>query len=300
VSARWRTRAELEEATADYQRDWWRTDIAARAIIDDHVRHPRVRGTVAAHAASGIVTTADVYKAPTPGSPRPSYLAQRATIQAAITAQCLAPQPAPGPPVVYFTIGCPGAGKTTVLRSIVDRTRSQVQPDPPLYSIVDADRVRQQLPEYADGLGAFVVQEESFDITYGPVLDAAIDLRADIVFDTIGRLASVRDTLDRLHAERYRIHVLLARSTVDLCAERTERRALTVDGRLVNPASLRGWIADADETLAALLREDFPLAGWAIIDTADMSRPTLIDGSALWQQLLSGRSPDPPVTSPNP
>lgn len=291
----WANREELEAAVVAYQANWWRENQDALTVIDNRTDHPGLRAQIRAIASLGqMVTTSDVYRPNHPGAPesRP-YLPQRVASHERVAASCV---PAASElvrtdrehPSAYFTIGAPGSGKTSVLRSVVDRQRTQAAggPAPDPYSIIDADRVRQLLPEYADGLGAAVVQQECFDVTYGPVLDQALERRADIVFDTMGRLISIKESLELLHDQGFDIHVLHASSSFDQCCQRTEQRALHVDGRLVDPRLIGDAIEFADETMAALLNERFPLAGWARIDTTDMDVPTLIEGTSPWSELL--------------
>ncbi len=299
---RWSTREELEDAVVAYQPHWWRTDADALEVINDRTRHPGLRDRVVATSDLGqIVTTAAVYRPASPGAPadRP-FLDERLAVHDQIIDDCVptfSASPATArPPAAYFTIGCPGSGKTSVLRRSVEAHRSReaqgaaaasagsARPAP--CSIIDADRVRQKLPEYAGGLGAFVVEEECFALTYGPVFEAALARRADVIYDTIGRLASIRDNIELLHSNGFEIHVLQARAGLDDCRDRTERRALEVDGRLVPPAMLERAANDAAEALAALRREGFPLASWAIVDTTDMSSPALIEGTEPWSSVL--------------
>lgn len=295
---RWATLEELEDAVVAYQSHWWRTDDEALKVINDRVRHPGLRDRVVAASDLGqIVPTAAVYRPVSPGAlPDRPFLDERLVIHQRIIEQCV-PTAAPGgarPPVAYFTIGCPGSGKTSLLRSIVERHRAReaaaaasavgtagvALPEP--CSIIDADRVRQLLPEYADGLGAFVVEEECYALTYGEVFNNALHRRADIIYDTIGRLSSIRDNLELLHSEGFEIHVLQAEADFDDCRRRTERRALKIDGRLVPAGMLERAADDASEALAGLVRERFPLASWARIDTSEMDSPVLIDGVEPW------------------
>lgn len=291
----WTSRDELEAAVVSYQANWWRDDDDALAVINDRRAHPRLRSQILTTSSLGqMVTTSDVYRPNNPGAiDEHSYLPQRRALHERIVADCVpsdsdAPATDAKHPAAYFTIGCPGAGKTSVLRSIADQHRSRqaggAEPDP--YSVIDADRVRQLLPEYADGRGAFVVEEECYALTYGEVFDRAVARRADIIYDTIGRLPSVKENLELLLSAGYEIHVLHATSDLDLCQARTERRALQVDGRLVNPAMLERAARDAAETIGALLVEGFRLASWARIDTTDMAVPTLIEGTSPWSELL--------------
>ena len=292
LMSKWESREALAAAVADYQTNWWRSDPNALAIIEDGATHPGLRGQIlATHALNEIVTTAAVYRPTHPGASddRP-YAPARELLHERIAADCVASAGSGSErPAAFFTIGCPGAGKTSILRDIVDQYRRSAaidgQPGP--ISIIDADYVRQSLPEYADGLGAFVVAQECYDITYGKVFDRAVESRADVVYDTIGRLSSIRENVDLLRANAYEIHVLLALSPLDLCLERTEQRALNIDGRLVHPGILQGAANDAEQAIGALVSEGTAIAGWAKIDTTDMSIPVLIEGSSQWTEILS-------------
>lgn len=288
----WQSLEVLQAAVVDYQSTWWLHDEDALAVITDAATHPGLRGQILATSALGqIVTTAAVYRPTHPGAPddRP-YLAARVLIHERIVADCVPSRADIGSehPAAYFTIGCPGAGKTSVLRDIVDQHRRSVAPGQRAtpFSVIDADRVRQSLPEYADGLGAVVVEEECYHLTYGDVFERAVSSRADIIYDTIGRLSSIRENIDLLREEGYEIHVLHARSPLELCQERTEHRALSIDGRLVNPGMLQRAADDAEQAIGALVGEGITLAGWARIDTTDLASPTLIEGTFPWSELF--------------
>ncbi|PKH37233.1 hypothetical protein CXG46_17285 [Nocardioides alpinus] len=315
-SQRWRSLAELERATVLYRPTWWRTDIDAMALLTSGTAPGRL-GLVSARAASGIVTTTDVYG---DGRGAGGYLALRRPVHAAILADCVPgvstdpftrvpdrTSPESRRPMAFFTIGAPGAGKTSILRSMVEAFRVDVfrnagdaSPFPETgdlgadagdratslpvlapYSVIDADRVRQALPEYAYGLGSLVVQQECFDVTYDLVLPAAIDRGEDIVYDTIGRPASMDAAVDRLADAGYDVHLIHAACPEDVCRSRTEHRALR-DGRLVDPAMLAEAIQDARESLASLTRTG-QLAGWLDVETSDGDSPRRAGGSPPWE-----------------
>lgn len=318
---RWSSVDELDAAAAEYRSNWWRTNDDALRVVNDRATYPRLRAELSGASGVGqIVTTAQIYRPDHGGDPddRP-YLPQRVRVHQRIVDACVPPatgtgtgttnsdasstgtasttgaDPAAGAapqeddvPTAFFTIGCMGAGKSSVLRSIVDRYRASRAGDtgPPPASIIDADRVRQMLPEYADGLGSEVVVPECYDVTYRDVFDRTLARRADIIYDTIGRLSSIRDNMVMLHESGFDIHVLHATCALDVCEQRTVQRALERDGRLVPAAMLPRAAADAEEALAALRSEGFPLAGWAVVDTTDMSVPTLLAGTNPWTELL--------------
>lgn len=322
----WPSVDELAAAAAEYRSNWWRTNDDALQVVNDRATYPRLRAELSGASGVGqIVTTAQIYRPDHGGDPddRP-YLPQRVRVHQRIVDACVPPATTAAThsgtagitataaasnetasttevdavpdaarhqddvPTAFFTIGCMGAGKSSVLRSIVDRHRTSRAWDtgPPPASIIDADRVREMLPEYADGLGSEVVVPECYDVTYRDVFDRALARRADIIYDTIGRLSSIRDNIVLLHESGFDIHVLHATCALDVCEQRTVQRALEGDGRLVPAGMLPRAAADSEEALAALRSEGFPLAGWAVVDTTDMSAPTLLEGTKPWTDLL--------------
>ena len=135
-------------------------------------------------------------------------------------------------------------------------------------AIVEPDQVRPALPEYASGLGSVVVGVECYDVTYDQVFPAALATRADLVYDTLGGIDSIRPNIERLIDAGYQVHVLRAVAPLDMRRARTLDRALARDGRLVPEWLLENTAAAAAETVRVLRRDNVPLAGWAEIDTA--------------------------------
>lgn len=277
MSARtWSSVAELEHHTAAYQRSWWHADPAVRDAADADLDLARL-------LASGpaLLRTDDVYG--------PKGWAVRARLHDRLVAGQLGSGPPPPRPEAFFTIGCMGSGKTTVLRPLVDAYRAVVLGRAMgTLGRVAADEVRMALPEYADGLGSEVVAAEAFFLTYSKVFPAARASGLDVVFDTIGRKVppagevSFRSSLDDLRAAGYTVHVLLVETPFDQCVSRARRRALTEDGRLVPLAAQQDVYDQPAQCLASLLADNV-VDEWARIDgSGSAAAPPMIDASDGW------------------
>lgn len=278
----WSSVAELEHDTAVYQRSWWRGDPAVRDAAD---ADPELARLLASGPA--LLRTDDVYG--------PAGWSARARLHDRLVAGQLGSGPPPPRPEAYFTIGCMGSGKTTVLRPLVDAYRAVVLGRAPsTLARVAADEVRMALPEYQDGLGSEVVATEAFYVTYSKVFPAARDSGLDVVFDTIGRTmppareVSFRPSLDELRAAGYSVHVMLVETPFDQCVDRARRRALTEDGRLVPLAAQQDVYDQPAQCLASLLA-DGVVDEWARIEgSGSAAAPPMIAASDGW----ASRYPD--------
>lgn len=305
---RWENPSELVAAAKVYGRTWWRNNDAALEVICDQSAHPGLAEELITRSLTERVSTTDIYVTGYDEAEAPVYLAPRRQLHAGIIDTCVPHVALSGtnldgaaradpdlgesslPPTAYFTIGGPGAGKSTYLRSLVQRHRVQTvvaqQPAGVLgpCSLIDADTVREALPEYAGGLGSLVVSDESYDITYGPLFAAALDLGCDLVYDTIGRAGSFDSYLGRLVAAGYRVHAVHAAAPTETCQARADRRAVEENGRVVNGDFIRRAVAECAETLD-LLVADGRLDGWAKYDTTDLDNPRFLDGTDDWRVL---------------
>lgn len=278
----WPARTDLERETAAYQSQWWRADPAVTDAADGD---SALAATLALDPP--LVRTSDVYE--------PSGWARRKGLHDRLVARQLGRGPSPTDPAVFFTIGCMGAGKTTVLRPLVDTYRAAVLGRrPETLARVAADEIRVGLPEYADGLGSEVVAAEAMAVTYDRVYPAARDARLDIVYATIGRLlpsgeASFEANLLELRADGFRDHVLLVVTPFDVCVERAERRALAEDGRLVAIAAQEDVYDQPGQCLKRLLSTPGAVDEWFIVDgSGPPAAPPMLQGSDGW----SGRYPE--------
>lgn len=271
---KYRSRAELEAAVAAHLPAWWRNDPGVAAELVDR---PNL---LAQLEARPFVSTVHVY------IDGDAWRPARAAVHRSIMTAMLATGQPPVAPVAYFTIGPMGAGKTTMLRPIVraDRVRRGLTDES--LSRVAADEIREQLPEYADGLGSLVVQNEAFIIAYDMVVPAARDAGHDLVYDTIGRVVGSSAAFDlqlrELKTAGFAVHVLLAECPLHVCRMRAERRALS-DGRLVDPAVQDATHDQPARVLKLLRGEAGLLDGWAVFDTSRTGAPVhMVDGSDGW------------------
>lgn len=269
--------ARLRSDTVSYQRVWWRSDPQAQQRCDDH---PALE---VALGERRLVYTTDLYYDAQTGL----WTESRQGLQAGLVREQLAVVGANRPdPIAYFTIGSMGAGKTRVLRELVHAHRSLGGNDPASLSRVAADEVRMKLPEYANGLGSEVVSLEAFAITYDLVYPRARDLRADLVYDTIGLMrpdgtVSFERFLIELREAGYVPHVLLADCPLELCLARCEQRALG-DGRFVDPAVQRAQHEQPGNALRRLTDLGH-VEHWAVVDTSgSLASPPMIQAAGDW------------------
>jgi hypothetical protein len=95
---------------------------------------------------------------------------------------------------------------------------------------------------------------------------------------------SIKPTLQHLHNEGFEVHIIEGVAPAALCHERTMSRALVI-GRLVSRDLVEEMATKVPVLLGELRSEGFPLASWSRIDTSDMARPALIEGSGRWDEV---------------
>lgn len=260
AAPRWSSLDQLTADTAAFEFSWWRNDpdVAAVCASDADLRD-RLDGL----AATGIVVqTTDVYRNSV-GECR----TERAALHAQLAEWSRLGTPAPHTlPIAHVTIGCPGAGKTTLLGPLAHTHRGMIGGSTTDVVVVDADGVRRALPEYADGLGSQVVQEECCHISYDLVYEQARQAGIDLVFDTMGRRGTTEVVIEQLLAAGYSVHILLAEAPLAMCQERAKLRALH-DGRLVPPSLQELMHREGRLTYQAMTDGHLALAGWAVVDT---------------------------------
>lgn len=273
---RYRSRAELEAAVASHLPHWWRNDPRVAAELADR---PELLAQL--EGRGSLVSTVHVY------AEGDIWRPARTAVHGQIVASMLGTGAPGSAPVAYFTIGPMGAGKTTRLRPIVQADRARRDLVDESLSRVSADEIRERLPEYADGLGSLVVQDEAFRVAYDTLFPAACEARLDLVYDTIGRVAGSVASFDRqlreLKTAGFAIHVVLAQCALDICRNRAERRALS-NGRLVDSAVQDATHDQPAQVLKLLQTEAGLLDGWAVFDTSGAGDPPpMIDGSEGWR-----------------
>lgn len=277
-----KSQATRRELTTIYQGRWWNEDV-------DAFEHVSASASVRDRLERlALVTTNDVYFDPATGlwsEPRRRLQLELAKTQIATRSSALRG------PIVYFTIGPMGSGKTRVLRELVHAHRALAGLDPSTLSRIDADAVRVGLPEYRSGLGSMVVQSEAFDITYKDVYPMARDAGDDIVFDTIGTLDAsgnvvFGEILDELVGLGFTPHVLRASAPLEVCRERVVQRE-GVEGRYIDPGLQASQFGQPEVALAQLLDRGL-VRDWLVVDTTGpVESPVLKGAGGCWVEDFS-------------
>jgi predicted kinase len=251
------------QAVRAFEASWWVYDRGVLNVCDEH---PDLATRLADISATRPVTTFDVYFDADTQDVRP----ERVSAYVGAFMSCLPSHGRTGAvdrPVVLYTTGNMGSGKSTSLRHVAlgFRTLRLGRTGPPV--LIDADMVRESLPEYRNGLGSGSVQTEAFHVAYERLLPAAIHRGCDLIFDTIGKHDSIRRTLDDLILRRYEVHMIVATAPLAVLQDRVRDRTLHRNGRVVDPAVQAALQGQPEATLDRLLTEKVPLTGWAVVDT---------------------------------
>lgn len=241
---------------AAYEVEWWLSDPwVADAVAGD----PGLANEIVRIAAVRTVQTIDVHK-------RPTWSLRRALLHAMLLAD-LQTKVTPGPPIAaVLTLGLPASGKSSMLRRI-----ARAWAGSPEAAVLDADALRVRLPEYGDGRGSGVVQDETADVTYGPYYERLLDGPATehpfLVVDTVGDPVHLPATARRLRTAGWPVAALLTQLPIDEALARARARAVD-DGRIVDEGYLRDRHGVPALGLRSLLDAGLLDAGWAVIDTS--------------------------------
>ncbi|MFJ4170286.1 zeta toxin family protein [Paenarthrobacter sp. NPDC089714] len=182
---------------------------------------------------------------------------------------------------IYFLIGLPGSGKSSALRPLV-ATHSGL----PLEAITvsDADELRVKFPEYSDGKGSGVVQDECAELMYNRqvtkpelgVQGAILNAGGVTIVDVIGSPDHLPPLVRRLRRLGRKVYVLQAKCDTATCVSRAKYRALA-SGRLVPPSLILAKVGVPEKTLDAVRSEANP-SGWAVVDTSALE-PVILESS---------------------
>jgi len=180
------------------------------------------------------------------------------------------------PPHVYFTLGSPGSGKTHTLRQVAIRHARAAAGRTLRLRVSDPDAVREALPEYAEGKGAGILQDEVVVVAYGEqgypagggmqqlVLDAAPG-SSILLVDVVGSPTGLPPTVVALADDGWSVFLLLADCPPDVCLQRVKQRAVD-SGRIVDLDYVRNVKNRPTRALRAGVQTG-RVTGWARIDT---------------------------------
>jgi hypothetical protein len=249
-----------------YEQTWHTEDTEPQKSFLD--AHPGLRNELFTRSVRGQkVSTTDVYAFDGTWHP------DRIDSQEALVSDLLAkvPQARATQQSVYFLIGLPGSGKSSALRPLALRHAGLAEAE---VAFSDADELRTTIPEYAKGLGSWVVQDECAELMYnrpGKVDDdpglqgAIVGTSGTVIVDVIGHPDYLPAHIRRLRRQGRRVYVLQASCNTDLCIARAKTRALR-RGRLVPPELILAKEGVPEKTLAAVKSTSNP-SGWAVVDT---------------------------------
>lgn len=126
-------------------------------------------------------------------------------------------------------LGPPASGKSTIANAIARQRKA---------AIVDSDEVKKFFPEYADGLGANAVHEES-DAIAKMMLSKFMDHGTNVVVPKVGAaFASIEKIANAMHVAGYKVNIVLMAVTPDEAFRRMIGRFLST-GRLINTTYAR-------------------------------------------------------------
>lgn len=258
-------------AVEAYGLTWWIDEAGAQRRVSPV---PGLRQALTDRLLAGVeVQTSDVYRQGASwAEPRPALH----KILLAGVLPAVRPQPTPGTPA-FILFGAPGSGKTSTLRPRLLKADARTGRDPSLPLLaLDADEIRVRFPEYADGLGSLVVQNETSYVTYGTLRRLALGgapWAGGLCIDVVGDPAHAAEDVRALDGHGYRVHVLLATCPTEERLVRIERRALT-SGRYVSlefAASVGDRPLRAYEAAKLEAQRLGVLDGWLHMDTSGAS-----------------------------
>lgn len=122
-------------------------------------------------------------------------------------------------PIAIFTGGAPGSGKTTFLKKFADWAN-----DPTKIVKIDADLIREKLPEYK-GWNAFNTHQETRDIVNKLLNDIGNPCEHDIIYDgTMNKADNYKPLITKLKGMGYKIFIIYIEVPKEISIERAMKR----------------------------------------------------------------------------
>ena len=258
-------RYEVEVHT--YGLNWWTQDPRADDVL---AGDPGLVERLASRALAGEqIETKDVHCVPPPASWRPA----RRELHGDLVDDLIGSAPDPtAAPLALFLLGLPASGKSSVLKRIARGYLTERDGGRAITR--DADEVRVRFPEYRDGRGSQILQQEVVDVTYGSVTNA-LPRNTHLLIDMVGDPRWLPREVEHFSRLGLTIVVLCSEISIEVAELRAKRRALT-DGRYVSLAYLRSC-ADRPRLALQSALATSQVQHWAIIDT-EARVPSVIDG----------------------
>ncbi len=265
------------------------TDLIARkATAAELFAHPDwIAAERLVDARAEGAETADTYAAPEAKAERPFVIEGETVVgyedalpRLVDVAKAFAPdgQVAAGRRAV-LVIGGPGSGKSTLALKIARRERA---------AIVDADLVKETLPEYEDGRGTQAVHRESAEIAH-LVADAFIARGENFIWPRTGSTsASIRRIAEAVKQHGYAVDLINVDVSEDEAARRVVKRFLET-GRMVQARVVKNARERARNTYVVLKRDGVADRYAELDSTAGWPWPVLQDGEAI-AGLLGGEA----------
>jgi hypothetical protein len=173
-------------------------------------------------------------------------------------------------PIAVLLIGTPGSGKTS-------EGMKHTQHFGVDFVVINADNVKENLPEYR-GWNAAALHEESSYVAEELIYKRAVVARRHLVFDLTGtdqvKMLAMVDNLDSL---RYEVHVILVRIPDWVAAGRAWSRFCKVpfdknpemmSGRFVPPEYVYNVVDEKPARTYNLLKNHPAVKGWMAVSTA--------------------------------
>lgn len=205
-----------------------------------------------------------------------------------------------GPPLCFLTLGLPGSGKSSVLRRVAS-AYARYHEGATTSLVCDPDLLRMRFPEYADGLGSQIVQDELSRLCYdepadllgpaGPsLLKGALHTSSAsglLVLDMVGSTEHTPRVVLDARRHGWTVHVLVSDLPVAEAVRRAKLRALAA-GRLVEPAYIERSSGRPLRALRACV-DTGGVQGYAVIDTSGPPGSVPLLSESDQQETFGGR-----------
>ena len=155
----------------------------------------------------------------------------------------------------FIIIGPPASGKSTIAERLARNSHS---------AIVDSDDVKPRLPEYAGGIGASAVHEESAELS-AEVLANQLEKGHNVIIPKVGdKTPRIEKFVDLVKARGYDVHIVNMQIADAEALRRMIGRFLST-GRLINPHYFESIDGKPTRTYEAL-KNDPRISSHAEID----------------------------------